>query len=164
MHELKEPLATSFRKGISPGNSSIFDELWFCKGRFCQSTLHVRVPNDCKYRLESILSFILVKRTCRNLSSNCPKTKKTSVRNNRPSYRGFKGSFELIGIRSFCRSCRSFLPPNGASEAKSPEVNVVELANRSQHAKLFRVQVLSFWVIVIYILRSHLPSNHAWQG
>jgi hypothetical protein len=36
---------------------------------------------------------------------------------------------------------RSLLPPNGASEAKSPEVNVVELANRSQHAKIFQVQV-----------------------
>ena len=66
--------------------------------------------------------------------------------------------------RSFCRFCRLFLPPNGASEAKSPEVNVVELANRSQDAKIFRVQVLSFRVIVIYILRSHLQSNHACQG
>ena len=46
--------------------------------------------------------------------------------------------------RSFYWSCWSFLPPNGASEAKSPEVNVVEHANRSQHAKIFRVQILSF--------------------
>ncbi len=66
--------------------------------------------------------------------------------------------------RSFYWSCWSFLPPNGASEAKSPEVNVVEHANRSQHAKIFRVQVLSFWVIVICILRSNLPYNHACQG
>jgi predicted nucleic acid binding AN1-type Zn finger protein len=44
-HELKGPLATSFRKGISSGNSSVFDQLWFCKGQFCQSHVHVRVKN-----------------------------------------------------------------------------------------------------------------------
>jgi hypothetical protein len=113
---------------------------------------------------------------------------KTSVLDNRTSYRGFKGSFELVGIRatdfasgfspsnvvfgdqiafedrSFYWSCWSFLPPNGASEAKSPEVNVLEHANRSQHAKIFWVQVFSFGVIVIYILRSNLPTNYACQG
>jgi hypothetical protein len=126
------------------------------------------IPIDCKFRLESLLSFILVKCTHRNLSSNCPKPQKTSVLDNRTFYRGFEGSFEIVRIRatdfasgisssnvvfgdqiafedrSFYRSCRSFLPPNSASEAKSPEVNVVEHANRSQHAKIFRVQVLSF--------------------
>ena len=66
--------------------------------------------------------------------------------------------------KSFWRSYRSFWPLNSASEAKSPEVNVVEHANRSQHAKIFWVQVLSFWVIVIYILRSNLPTNYACQG
>jgi hypothetical protein len=146
------------------------------------------IPNECKFGLKSLVRFILVKSTCRISSSNCAKMRKTTFLKNQTSYREFEGSFELVGIRatdfasgispsnvvfgdqiafedrSFCRSCRSFWPPNGASEAKSPEVNIVDLANSSQHAKIFWVQVISFWVIVIYVLRSHLPSNYACQG
>jgi hypothetical protein len=131
------------------------------------------IPNDCKFRLENLQSFILVKSTCNILSSNCPKTQKTSVLHNQMSYRRFKGSSELVGIRatdfvlsfspsnvvfgdqiafedrSFWRSYRSIWPLNSAREAKSLEVNVVEHANRSQHAKLFWVHVLTFWVIII---------------
>ena len=137
---------------------------------------------------EGLLRFVLVKSTVRISSPNCSKTLETSFLRNQTSYRGFKDSFELVGIRAtdftsditpwnvvfgvqiafeerlFCRSCRSVWPPNGASEAKSPEVKFVESTNRSQHAKIFRVQVLSFWVNVIYVLRSHLPCNPAWQG
>jgi len=146
------------------------------------------IPNDCKFRLENLQSFILVKSTCNILSSNCPKTQKTSVLHNQTSYRRFKGSSELVGIRatdfvysfspsnvvfgdqiafedkSFWRSYRSFWPLNSASEAKSPEVNVVEHTNKSQHAKLFWVQILIFWFFFIYVLRSYLPSNLASQG
>ena len=131
------------------------------------------IPNDCKFRLENLQSFILVKSTCNILSSNCPKTQKTSVLHNQTSYRRFKGSSEFVEIRatdfvsdissssvvfgdqitfedrSFCRSCRTLWPLNGAREAKSLEVNVVEHANRSQHAKLFWVHFLTFWVIII---------------
>ncbi len=130
------------------------------------------IPKDCKFRVESLLSFILVKSTFNILSLNCSKTQESSVLDNQTSYRGFKGSSELGGIRAtdsvsnispsnvvfgdqitfedrqFCRSCRSIWPLNGAREAKSPEVNIVEHANRSQHAKIFWVQVLSFWVII----------------
>ncbi len=58
------------------------------------------IPNDCKFRLESLLRFILVKSTCRILSSKCAKTLNSLVLDNRTSYREFKGSFELVGIRA----------------------------------------------------------------
>ncbi len=55
-------------------------------------------------------------------------------------------------------------PLNGESEAYRPEVNVVDHAKRSQRTKLFWIQVFSFWVIIIYVFRSHLPYNRANQG
>jgi hypothetical protein len=137
---------------------------------------------------ESPLRFVVVKSTGRISSPNCSKTLALPFLHNQTSYRRFKDSFELVGIRAtdftssitpwnvvfavqiafeerlFCRSYRSVWPPNGASEAESPEVNVVEHVNRSQHAKIFWVQILSFWFIVIFVLRSHLPSNRASQG
>ncbi len=78
-------------------------------------------------------------------------------------YMTYYSSFESHLIRA------TFLLKKSRNLSKNKKkknylTNVVEPANRSQHTQLFRVQVLSFWVTVIYVLRSHLPSIRTCQG